>query len=230
MIRGIRPSISTANGARIRHRDRRTRCGDESHRGSAAPTRDDRRRQRLRHARLRGDAAHAGGHAPYCTEEAQPHARCADDAACGLYDQPTREEADRRSLRLDENGGRHAQAPPPGRRPCELAVSARRRGLQPGPDADARGDGLMRARRPIGAHDGQRCSTLEFRISLPVIAASRLFRDVEELAQARRRKYSPRVVTRVEARPSDARALRDVQVSSWRPAPRSTADLPRSTA
>jgi hypothetical protein len=37
------------------------------------------------------DAAHAGGHAPYCTEEAQPHARCADDAACGLCDQPTRE-------------------------------------------------------------------------------------------------------------------------------------------
>ncbi len=49
-------------------------------------------------------------------------------------------------------------------------------------------------------------------------------------AQARRRRCSPRVVTRVEARPSGARAPRDVQVSSWRPAPRSTADLPRSTA
>jgi hypothetical protein len=37
-------------------------------------------------------------------------------------DQSTRAEADRRSLRLDENGGRHAHAAPPRRRPGELAV------------------------------------------------------------------------------------------------------------
>jgi serine/threonine protein kinase len=40
----------------------------------------------------------------------------------------------------------------------------------------------------------------------------------------------PEVVTRAEARPSDARAPRAVQVSSSRPAPRSTADPPRSTS
>lgn len=56
------------------------------------------------------------------------------------------------------------------------------------------------------------------------------FGPLRNSAQARRRRCSPRVVTRVEARPSVARAPRDVQVSSWRPAPLSTADLPRSTA
>ena len=50
--------------------------------------------------------------------------------------------ADRRSLRLDEDGRWVAQAPSPRRRPGELAVSARRRSLQPGADAHAGGDGV----------------------------------------------------------------------------------------
>ena len=52
----------------------------------------------------------------------------------------------------------------------------------------------------------------------------------EMTASNARGRSSPRAVSRVEVRPSAARAKRDVQVSSSRPAPRSTADLPRSSA
>jgi hypothetical protein len=53
-----------------------------------------------------------------------------------------RPKAERRSLRLGENDRRVPQVPSPRRRPRELAVSARRGGLQPGADAHAGGDGV----------------------------------------------------------------------------------------
>ena len=78
-------------------------------------------------------------------------------------------------------------------------------------------------------HQRQNCTP--FSVSrCPPLPHLDYFGPLKNSAQARRRRCSPRVVTRVEARPSDARAPRDMQVSSWRPAPRSTADLPRSTA
>ena len=70
--------------------------------------------------RLREDLSGPEGDASYRAAEEQPHARRADDAARSLCGQSTIAEADRRSLPLDENGGRHAQAPPPLRRPGGL--------------------------------------------------------------------------------------------------------------
>jgi transposase len=97
-----------------------------------------RRRQRVRHARLRRDAAHARRHAACRPEDEESDARSPDHATSRVCDQPAGKEAHRGSLRLDENGRRVAQAPPPRRRSRELAVSARGGGLQPGPNTHAR--------------------------------------------------------------------------------------------
>ena len=91
---------------------------------SAAPTRDHRRRQRLRHARLRRDAA-----ARWRPRRISRRRRTAARSIGGrrgtrLRDQSTRPETHRRSLRLDEDGRRPAQAPPSRRRPRELCNDA----------------------------------------------------------------------------------------------------------
>ena len=75
-----------------------------------------------------------------------------------LCDQPACTEADRRSLWLDEDGRWLAQTSPSRRRPGELAVPARRGGLQPGADAQIGSDGMTRVaprsdRRPSYLED-----------------------------------------------------------------------------
>ena len=86
--------------------------------------------------------------------EATPHlaqrqnSRALDRRTTRHPDQPPRAKADRRSLRLDENGRRVAQASSPRRRAGELAVSARRGGLQHGADAHAGGDDVTAAGPP----------------------------------------------------------------------------------
>ena len=108
----------------------------------------------LRHASP-GPERHAARRAEHLTPLSD---RWPDHAPSRLPGQPAGAQADRGSLRLDQDHGRLAQDPPPRYRPGRLDVHANRRGRQPDPIAQAaRGDLTMPAIRP--ATQSNRCST-----------------------------------------------------------------------
>ena len=74
-----------------------------------------------------------------------------------LCREPAEAKADRGGVRLDQDGGRPPEDPPSRHGPVRLAVHAHRNRLQPGPSAQAAGDGLtMPGASPRRCCDGLR--------------------------------------------------------------------------
>ena len=117
-------------------------------RRSAVAPRDHRRRQGLRHPRLRRAPAAARGDAARRAQSEKPGARRTHHTAPRLRHQSAGPQTHRGSLWLDEDHRRHAEAPSSRRSPRELAVPLRRRGLQSGPHADVAGDRMSPAPQP----------------------------------------------------------------------------------
>ena len=108
-----------------------------------------RRRQGLRHGRLRRRPARAQRHAARRPEHQQPPLgdRRPDHPPSRLRGQPAHPQADRGGVRLDQ-GDRPAAARPASRQgPGRLAVHPGGRGLQPDPPAQAAGGMMAKATR-----------------------------------------------------------------------------------
>jgi hypothetical protein len=127
------------------HRHCRARCSRGHVEAPDGPASSHaRRRQGLRRGRLCRAGPGPERHAAHCPEHRAPLGdRWPDHAPSRLLSQPAGPQANRGSLRLDQDGGRPAQDPPPRHRAGRLDVHADRRGLQSGASAQAAAGGLI---------------------------------------------------------------------------------------